>query len=102
MNLKSACLVAVVTTVAAVGAAGAQTYSPLAGPGGPPPLALPAGVGPTAGAVDGVVAPPLRPRLSDWILGNRACDCCDEAGGDGPVGMELYTRLGISVPTDSG
>jgi hypothetical protein len=45
--------------------------------------------------------PPLAPKvqgLSDWITYTRP-DCCGPIGRNGPIGYELYTRTGWSIPT---
>jgi hypothetical protein len=102
MNAKRACLVALVMTLAGVGAARAQQYG--SGPYGdrsaPPPSAIPA---PAAqpGAVDAPVPPPTGPRLSDYILGTTP-DCCGPLGGNGPISLEPYLRLGVSAILPTG
>jgi hypothetical protein len=101
MNAKRACLVALVITLAGIGAARAQQ------PGGDSavaPLALPSAMpapGPEAGPVDGAVPPPTGPRLSDYILGTRS-NCCGPVGDDGPIATELYVRWGPSAVIPNG
>jgi hypothetical protein len=101
MNAKRTCLVALVMTLAGVGAARAQQYE--SGPYGDPtapPAAFPAPA-PKPGQVDAPVAPPTGPRLSDYILGTTP-DCCGPVGGNGPISLEPYLRLGVSamLPTN--
>lgn len=101
MNAKRACLVALVMTLAGVGAARAQYGTgPSGGAGSPPPAAFPA-PGPEPGPADAPVPPPTGPRLSDYILGTRP-DCCGPIGGNGPIGTELYVRWGPSINTAAG
>jgi hypothetical protein len=103
MNLKSACLVALVASLVAAGATRAQPYSsPLTDLAGPPTSPLYSGAGTAAGAPgEGAPAPTGPGRLSDYIIGTRH-DCCGPIGGDGPIGVELYVRWGPSLPLDAG
>jgi hypothetical protein len=102
MNAKRACLVALMMTLAGVGAARAQVYGsgPYGSPGSPPPSAIP---GPAAvpGPVDAPVPPPTGPRLSEYILGTTP-DCCGPTGGNGPISIEPYMRAGASVILPTG
>jgi hypothetical protein len=101
MNAKRACLVALVMTLAGVGAARAQQFG--SGPYGPTPSAPAALPAPAAqpGPVDGPVPPPTGPRLSDFILGTSP-DCCGPLGADGPISIEIYTRAGVSAVLPEG
>jgi hypothetical protein len=105
MNVKSACLVALVLILAGAGAARAQLLygGPSGdqggmGPSSPPPVGSGAR---EAGSMDGAVPPPV-PRLSDYILGPRPADCCGPLGWNGPVAMDVYLRWGLNLPTDAG
>jgi hypothetical protein len=102
MNAKRACLVALVMTLAGVGAARAQQYGggPYSAPNSTPPAAFPAPAA-EAGPVDGAVPPPTGPRLSDYVLGTHP-DCCGPLGGDGPISMEPYVRAGVSAIIPNG
>jgi hypothetical protein len=99
MNAKRACLVALVMTLAGVGATRAQEggSGPYGGTGAPMSSAAAA----APGAVDGPVPPPTGPRLSDYILGTTP-DCCGPVGGNGPISMEPYVRAGVSVILPTG
>ena len=92
MHAKCACLVALMMTLAGVGAAHAQYPS---GPASSPPSPLPT-LGPTPAPVDAPLPPATGPRLSDYILGSNP-DCCGPVGGDGPISTEIYVRWGPSV-----
>jgi hypothetical protein len=101
MNAKRACLVALVMTLAGVGAARAQVYGS-GSPGGPASPSLPTLPAPGAqvAPVDGAPPAPPLPRLSDYILGTKP-DCCGPVGGDGPISTEIYARSGpgFIIPT---
>jgi hypothetical protein len=101
MNAKRACLVALVMTLAGVGAARAQrdgggSYG--SGGSAPPPSWPAPGI--EARPVDGPV-PPMVPHLSDYILGTSP-DCCGPTGGNGPISTELYVRWGPSANLPNG
>ncbi len=102
MNAKRACLVALVMTLAGVGAARAQQYGTNAygATTAPPPSPLPALAAQPA-PVDAPVPPPTGPRLSDYILGTTP-DCCGPLGFNGPISMEPYVRGGVSVMLPTG
>jgi hypothetical protein len=36
--------------------------------------------------------------ISEWLTYPRSPGCCGPIGGSGPIGMELFLRLGISYP----
>jgi hypothetical protein len=102
MNAKRACLVALVMTLAGIGAARAQQFGsgPYGAPSSSAPSALPS-PSPQPGPVDGPVPPPTGPRLSDYILGTTP-DCCGPTGADGPISIEVYTREGVSAVLPEG
>jgi hypothetical protein len=101
MNAKRACLVALVMTLAGVGAARAQYRTDRSGmPEAAAPAPLPA-PGAQPGPADAPMPPPTGPRLSDYILGSCG-DCCGPIGADGPVTIEPYTRWGLSLPINGG
>ncbi len=116
MNVKSACLVGLVMTLAGVSTARAQYANPMGNPAGtsaspsllpaasvPGTLSLPADGVPPPSPVDGSLSPtPAGPKLSDWILGGRTADCCGQVGGSAPIGTELYLRWGLSLPVGGG
>jgi hypothetical protein len=54
------------------------------------------------GQVDGAMPNAGTGTWSSWIHGPRDPGCCGPAGGDGPLGYELYARSGVSVPIGGG
>jgi hypothetical protein len=87
-------------------------YSPSTGPMLPPgtPGMEPANPGAT---VDGAMPGPtttaavgqggamptnVHGPLSDWLLYPRSPGCCGPVGGNGPIGSELFLRVGVVFP----
>jgi hypothetical protein len=95
MSHKASFCLAVVLTLAALGAVRGQEGSPA-----PAPETLPQ----PAPAPSGEVLPApsvLTSPMSSWIVHNQA-NCCEPFGGDGPINMELYIQTGPSIPVAGG
>jgi hypothetical protein len=91
MSAKTVFSTALVLTAVSFGAACGQTPH-----GGLNPLDTLPPPTPVTPAPGGLPAQPLNLQPSRWIRGDKY-ECCSSPGGDGPIGYELFTRIGPSV-----
>src|SRR5437764_9895209 len=80
--------------------AGAPASAPSGAPAVVPPAA-PAADSPVPAVTGGPNGLPRGSYVDPWVSYTRP-DCCGPVGADGPITMELYSRIGASLPVAGG